>query len=338
MSRIRTITTWLCIALGSLTSGTGCAGDFTDDAQVDLFIDEMVSKHQFDHDQLVALFAQADKRDDILEAISRPAEKTKPWYEYRNIFLKPARIEGGVEFWQANRDILDRAASQFGVDPAIIVAIIGVETRYGNHTGSYRVIDALSTLAFAYPPRSKFFRGELEEFLILSREEDVDPATAKGSYAGAMGYGQFIPSSYRAYAVDFSDDGKRDLWSNLDDIIGSVANYFHRHGWQYQQPVAARISSGSPLQHFKVSENLKPGKTTAGNYAAKGVQTRPPLAADLPVALLELEQADGPEYWLTGNNFYVITRYNRSPLYAMAVYQLSEAIRDAYHKAETDAE
>jgi membrane-bound lytic murein transglycosylase B len=237
-----------------------------------------------------------------------------------------------VEFWRDNRDILDRAASKFGVDPAIIVAIIGVETRYGNHTGSHRVIDALSTLAFAYPPRSDFFRGELEEFLVLSNEESIDPASVKGSYAGAMGYGQFIPSSYRAYAVDFSADGKRDLWANLEDIIGSVANYFHRHGWQYQQPVAARVTGGMPRQHFKVSETYKPDTTTAADFAAKGVTTEPVLPVSLPVSLLELEQANGPEFWLTGNNFYVITRYNRSPLYAMAVYQLSEAIRDAYQK------
>jgi len=238
-----------------------------------------------------------------------------------------------VEFWTENADILGRAAKEFGVEPAIIVAIIGVETRYGSNTGSYRVIDALSTLAFEYPPRSKFFRSELEQFLLLAREEDVDRSSAKGSYAGAMGYGQFIPSSYRAYAVDFSKDGKRDLWNNREDIIGSVANYFRRHGWMKGAPVAAIIDSGSPLADFDVSKNLKPAETSAGDYAAKGVTTQPPLPADLPVSLLQLEQADGPEFWLTGKNFYVITRYNRSPLYAMAVFQLSEAIRDAYQKS-----
>jgi membrane-bound lytic murein transglycosylase B len=316
-----------------LVATPGCAGDFQDNADVQVFIDEMVERHQFDRQQLVELFDQASKRDDILEAIARPAEKTKPWYEYRKIFLKPERIEGGVEFWQANADILERAAAHFEVDPAIIVAIIGVETRYGKHTGSYRVIDALSTLAFAYPPRSKFFRSELEQFLVLTREEDVDVREVKGSYAGAMGYGQFIPSSYRNYAVDFSGDGKRNLWNDLDDIIGSVANYFHRHGWKVQQPVAARVSKGKPLDNFQVSEKLKPSRTTAADFAAKGVVTTPALPADLPVELLELEQANGPEYWLTGNNFYVITRYNRSPLYAMAVFQLSEAIRDGYQKS-----
>ncbi len=323
---------WLSILLGTLLAGPGCAGDFQDNADVQVFIDEMVDKHQFDREELVVLFDQANKRDDILEAISRPAEKTKPWHEYRKIFLTDSRIKGGVEFWKENADILERAADAFGVEPAIIVAIIGVETRYGGNIGSYRVIDALSTLAFEYPPRSKFFRSELEQFLLLAREEDVDQRSAKGSYAGAMGYGQFIPSSYRAYAVDFSKDGKRDLWTSLEDIIGSVANYFHRHGWVQGAPVGARIDSGSPLGSFKVSEKLKPANTKAGDYAAKGVTTEPALPADLPVALLKLEQADGPEFWLTGKNFYVITRYNRSPLYAMAVYQLSEEIRDAYQK------
>lgn len=330
---MRNTVTWFSLLASLLVATPGCAGDFQDNADVQVFINEMVERHQFNRQQLVTLFDQARRRDDILEAIARPAEKTKPWYEYRKIFLTPERISGGVEFWKDNAAILERAGKHFEVDPAIIVAIIGVETRYGKHTGSYRVIDALSTLAFDYPPRSKFFRSELEQFLILTREEDVDVIEVKGSYAGAMGYGQFIPSSYRNYAVDFSGDGKRNLWNDLDDIIGSVANYFHRHGWKLQQPVSARVTGGKPLDKFELSENLKPGKTTAGDYAGKGVTTTPALPAGLPVALLELEQANGKEYWLTGNNFYVITRYNRSPLYAMAVYQLSEAIRDAYQQS-----
>lgn len=326
--------TSLSLVAGLLISTQGCAGDFEGNPQVQTFIDDMVKRHDFPRAQLVELFDQAKKRDDILEAIARPAEKTKPWHEYRGIFLTPERIKGGVEFWQDNAARLERAADHFSVDPAVVVAIIGVETRYGKNTGSYRVLDALSTLAFAYPPRSKFFRSELEQFLILAREEDVEVDEVKGSYAGAMGYGQFIPSSYRNYSVDFSGDGKRNLWSDMDDIIGSVANYFHRHGWKAGEPVTARVSGGSPLDSFELPEKLKPGKTTAGDFAAKDVVTDPALPDDLPVALLELEQTNGPEFWLTGNNFYVITRYNRSPLYAMAVYQLSEAIRDAYRKNE----
>ena len=323
---------WFASLFGALAAGPGCAGDFQDNPDAQAFIEEMEQRHQFDREELEALFEQAKKRDDILEAISRPAEKTKPWHEYRNIFLTPKRIDGGVSFWKENADILKRAEQAYGVDAAVIVAIIGVETRYGANTGSYRVIDALSTLAFEYPPRSKFFRSELEQFLILAREEDVDVRKAKGSYAGAMGYGQFIPSSYRAYAVDFSEDGKRDLWGNMDDIIGSVANYFNRHGWQPGKAVASRVSGNAPASGFQVSENIKPGKKTAGDYAQAGITTDPPLPADQAVALLEFEQTNGPEYWLTTKNFYVITRYNRSPLYAMAVNQLSKAIQEAYQK------
>jgi len=325
---------WLISLLGVLATGPGCAGDFQDNPDVQVFIDNMVKQHQFDRQQLETLFAQAKKREDILEAIARPAEKTKPWYEYRKIFIQPKRIEGGVKFWEENVDILERAGKQYGVDPNVIVAIIGVETRYGANTGSYRVIDSLSTLAFAYPPRSKFFRSELEQFLILAREEDVDAGSAKGSYAGAMGYGQFIPSSYRSYAVDFSGDGKRDLWSSMDDIIGSVANYFHRHGWRTGEPVANKVTSAAPVKEAQISAKLKPGKKTAGDFASEGITSTPPLPDEQPVALLKLEQRNGPEYWLTSNNFYVITRYNRSPLYAMAVYQLSEAIRDEYQNQQ----
>ena len=334
MLKQKNLAAWLISLLSVLAAGPGCAGDFQDNPDVQVFIDNMVKQHQFNRQQLETLFAQAEKREDILEAIARPAEKTKPWYEYRKIFLTPKRIEGGVDFWKENADILQRAGKQYGVDPAIIVAIIGVETRYGGNTGSYRVIDSLSTLAFAYPPRSKFFRSELEQFLILAREEDVDTRTAKGSYAGAMGYGQFIPSSYRAYAVDFSGDGKRDLWNSLDDIIGSVANYFHRHGWQAGEPVANKVTSSTSIAATQISKKLKPGKKTAGDFASEGITSTPPLPDQQPVALLKLEQSDKPEYWLTSKNFYVITRYNRSPLYAMAVYQLSEAIQDAYQHSQ----
>ncbi len=321
------------LLLAGVSSTASTHPGFGDDPQAGRFIDEMVQRHGFDRQWLTGLFAQAQRRDDILEAISRPAEKTKPWHEYREIFVNPGRIEGGVNFWQRNAAILARAEREFGVDPGVIVAIIGVETRYGGHTGRYRVLDALSTLAFAYPPRSKFFRSELEQFLLLAREEHVPPDKALGSYAGAMGYGQFIPSSYRNYAVDFDGDGRRDLWDSMDDIIGSVANYFHRHGWAANQPVArpARLRGEAPLA--LLDEGLKP-KRTAGFFAERGITARPPLPADMPAALLALEASGGPEYWLTLNNFYVITRYNRSPMYAMAVYQLSEAIRDAYEQDE----
>ena len=318
------------LALCGIAAPPLSAGDFSHNARTLAFIDDMVKQHGFDRGELKALFAEARKRDDILEAIARPAEKTKPWHEYRKIFVTPQRIEGGVAFWRQHAEVLERAARELEVDPAIVVAIIGVETRYGKHTGRYRVLDALSTLAFAYPPRSKFFRSELEQFLILSREENIDLRKARGSYAGAMGYGQFIPSSYRNYAIDFDRDGQRDLWSNIDDIIGSVANYFHRHGWRAGEPVANRVTRGKVPPEL-VSENSKPDRT-AGELAALGIHTTPSLPAEQPVAVLELQQPHGKEHWLTSRNFYVITRYNRSPLYAMSVYQLSQAIRHAYRQ------
>ncbi len=320
----------MILLLGGLTPVISTAGDFTHNTRTQAFIDEMAKKHGFDRAELKSLFDEAKKREDILEAIARPAEKTRPWHEYRQIFLTPDRIRGGAKFWRKHAAVLERAAKELQVDPAVVVAIIGVETRYGEHTGGYRVLDALSTLAFAYPPRSKFFRSELEQFLILAQEEKVDLRTAKGSYAGAMGYGQFIPSSYRNYAIDFDEDGRRDLWGNIDDIIGSVANYFHRHGWQPGEPVASRVTQGN-VPASLVSDDSKPDKT-AGELAALGIRTTPPLSTHQPVAVLELQQRTGSEYWLTSKNFYVITRYNRSPLYAMSVYQLSEAIRDAYKK------
>lgn len=306
---------------------------FEGDPQVASFIEDMSKRHRFEAETLTGLFAKAQKRDDILKAISRPAEK-KPWYEYRPIFLTQSRIDGGVNFWQQNARILKKAEKKYGVDASVIVAIVGVETRYGGNTGSHRVIDALSTLAFAYPPRSKFFTGELEQFLLLSRDEHIKLDEVKGSYAGAMGLGQFIPSSYRRYAVDMDGDGKRDLWDSMEDILGSVANYLSEHGWQLNQPVARLAELSAPAESL-VSDSLKPAHN-AGYFSQRGVKTHHPLPADMPAALLALETSNGHEYWLTTNNFYVITRYNRSPLYAMAVYQLSEAVRDAYQREDDD--
>ncbi|MDH3899848.1 MAG: lytic murein transglycosylase B [Gammaproteobacteria bacterium] len=297
------------------------------------FIDEMVKEHGFDRDELVAVFSQAERREDILELMRRPAEKTKPWYEYRKIFLTQQRIEGGVAFWKNNAQLIEKVEKELGVDAQIIVAIIGVETRYGGITGRHRVIDALSTLAFDYPPRSKFFRSELEQYLILAREEDIDLLTAKGSYAGAMGYGQFIPSSYRNYAIDFDADGKRDLWASPADIIGSVANYMKVHGWTLGTTVATRASVSGDAYQAVLKQGLKP-HTRIGELRRADIQPQTAVPDDSLAALIELQNADGPGYWLGLNNFYVITRYNHSPLYAMAVYQLSEEIRQAREQAQ----
>jgi membrane-bound lytic murein transglycosylase B len=299
------------------------------------FIDRMQTQHGFDADHLTRLLGQARIREDILKAISRPAER-KPWYQYRPIFVTAARVKGGLEFWEKHKEILERAEQEYGVPAEIIVAIIGVETRYGRHTGRYRVIDALSTLAFAYPPRSEFFSSELEHYLLMTREEKVDPLTLKGSYAGAMGQPQFISSSFRSYAVDFDADGKRDIWNNPADAIGSVANYFHRHGWRSGEPITARVNAGA-VNDKELLENkeLKPSMSLA-DLQEKGVDAIPDgFSRELLSALIGLELEEDREYWLGLHNFYVITRYNHSALYAMAVYQLSQEIK-AQREAKLD--
>ena len=311
----------------SSISATQEQADFATHPEVKVFIDEMVERHGMDRRELSELFIEAQLREDILRAISRPAE-SKPWHEYRPIFLTRSRIDGGVAFWNEHADILARAEKAFGVDAQVIVAIIGVETRYGGNTGSYRVIDALSTLAFEYPPRAKFFRSELEHFLLLTQEEQVDRREARGSYAGAMGHGQFISSSYRHYAVDFDGDGRRDLWSSREDIIGSVANYLSVHGWELGAPVAEQVKPKATPATELTGAGIKPS-LRVGQLKAAGIPSAQAPGDDTLAALISLEQPSGPEYWLGFNNFYVITRYNRSPLYAMAVYQLSEEIRKA---------
>lgn len=318
-------------------SATVSASNYSEQPQVRVFIDRMVSEHGFDRDELAALLDQAERREDILELMRKPAEKRLKWFEYRKIFLTQSRIDGGVTFWMENADLLKQASEELAVAPQIIVAIIGVETRYGSNTGRHRVLDALATLAFDYPPRSQFFTGELEQFLILAREEDIDLLTTTGSYAGAMGYGQFIPSSYRNYAIDFDGDGKRDLWKNKADIIGSVANYFREHGWTEGTPVAVLADVEGNDYHTVLDIGYKPN-TVLDAMRHDGITPRTPLPDELLAALIAFEQEDGPEYWLGFNNFYVITRYNHSPLYAMAVYQLSEEIRDAYESSRHDNE
>ena len=291
---------------------------------VHAFADEMVKKHGFDRAELLQILSQARFRGNIIKAMTRPAEG-KPWYKYRPIFVTQSRAKGGVDFWNQNAELLARAEKEFGVPPEIIVAIIGVETRYGGYTGKHRILDSLSTLAFGYPKRAKFFRKELEEFLLLAREEDVDVTGAKGSYAGAMGLPQFISSSYRAYAVDFDGDGKRDLFDSTADIIGSVANYFKRHGWQQGRRVTLKAETGDGDLTPLIDAGMKPSL----NYEqlkASGVKVNEPLRDNETVSLVRLELADGEEHWVGLKNFYVITRYNHSNLYAMAVYQLSREI------------
>lgn len=254
----------------------------------------------------------------------RPAE-AKPWHQYRPIFVTESRIRQGVEFWDKHAADLTRASDAYGVPPEIIVAILGVETRYGRYAGKHRVIDALATLAFDYPQRSAFFRKELLEYLLLTREEGMDPLALKGSYAGAMGKPQFISSSYRHYAVDFDGDGVRDLLNSTVDAIGSVANYFQRHQWRHGEPVVSRAQAQGEQYRQLVELGIKP-HIEASRVTAYGVRVENDVPGLLG-ALIELETEQGSELWFGYQNFYVITRYNHSPLYAMAVYQLGQAIR-----------
>lgn len=300
-------------------------GSYQDHQSAIAFIDDMVTRHGFQREDLTRLFAEAEKKDSILEAISRPAEKRLEWAGYRKIFLTEDRIKRGKKFMERYRVSLEKAEQEFGVPAELITAIIGVETRYGNNKGNYRVVDALSTLAFDYPPRSKFFTKELEQVLLLAKEQGFTVTDLKGSYAGAMGYGQFIPSSYRHYAIDFDKDGVADILDNPVDAIGSVANYFVKHKWRSGEPVAFQTQvEGEAYQDF-IRKKLKPVDSLA-DLSAAGVAIPERYKLDQQGKLLALKAAAGTEFWLTLHNFYVITRYNHSHLYAMAVFQLASEL------------
>jgi membrane-bound lytic murein transglycosylase B len=319
----------IALVFSCLWTALSCAADnYELNPAAQKVTDELVEEEGFNREELMQLFAQAERKDSILKAIARPAEKTKPWYEYRDIFLSDKREKQGVEFFNQYRVALERAEREFGVPAEIIVAIIGVETSYGRNVGSYRVIDALSTLAFDYPARSPFFTSELKHYLILTRDQGMDATEMVGSYAGAMGYGQFMPSSFRAYAIDFDNDDIIDIWQNPIDAIGSVANYFKQHGWRDGEVVvaAADAAANTPESIFvKGRKDLKPQRTVA-QLAEDGVVARAKLDPDALAIALKFEQKKDHEYWLGLHNFYVITRYNHSAMYAMSVYQLSQAV------------
>ncbi|HYQ38182.1 MAG TPA: lytic murein transglycosylase B [Pseudomonas sp.] len=301
------------------------AGDYQGSPAVDQFIAELVRDQGFAAPQLQALFAQVERKQPILDAISRPAERVKPWKEYRPIFLTDARISRGVEFWNQHAEALARAEREYGVPAQVIVAIIGVETFFGRNTGNWRVIDALATLGFDYPPRADFFRKELREFLLLTREQQVDPLSVTGSYAGAMGLPQFMPSSFRAYAVDFDHDGRIDIWNDPDDAIGSVASYFQRHGWVAGDPVVTRARVAGTRFADGLTQGLEPVKSV-GDLRQLGWTPLDTVADNYAVTAFRLEGEEGDEFWMGLPNFYVITRYNRSVMYALAVHQLSAAL------------
>ena len=320
------------------TSGSGY--DKRDDVRA--FIDELARQHGFSRATLRRWFRDARYQPRIVAAMQRPFVEPPKWYEYAPQFLSAERIDGGVAFWREHAAALARAERDFGVPPEIVVAIIGVETFYGRNVGSYRVIDALTTLAFDYPRRATFFRGELRDFLLLARDERISPLAPKGSFAGAIGVPQFMPGSIRRYAIDYDGDGHVDLWRSGDDAIGSVANYLARHDWLRGQPVWSRASVAASQRDAALAR-LDGGISerrplAAWNDDGVAAQRLPdPLAAE-PVGLLALEEApagegDTTSLWIAFPNFYVITRYNKSRLYAAAVTSLAEAVRAAMGSA-----
>ncbi|WP_075183582.1 lytic murein transglycosylase B [Pantoea sp. 1.19] len=305
-------------------------GDFADNPQAAQFIDNMVQKHGFDRQQLHDILAQAKRLDYVLRLMDRQAPTTAApsgpngaWLRYRDKFITPDNVQNGVAFWNQYQTTLQRASQTYGVPPEIIVGIIGVETRWGRVMGKTRIIDALATLSFAYPRRADYFSGELETFLLMARSEQDDPLALRGSFAGAMGYGQFMPSSFKSFAVDFNGDGHINLW-DPEDAIGSVAHYFQQHGWQPGQPVAVPAQGQAPRL-----ENGFKTRYTAAQLNAAGLRPQQPLLDEQQVSLLRLDVGTDYQYWYGLPNFYAITRYNHSTHYAMAVWQLGEAVARA---------
>jgi len=292
------------------------------------FIEDMQRAHGFSERALERLFRRVRLRPEILLAMERPKEAL-PWYEYRRLFVNDGRVEQGVAFWRRHATLLERARRKYGVAPEIVVAILGVETQYGRHTGQWPVLDALATLMLRHPPRAAFFRRELEQFLLLAREQRLDPQAVKGSYAGAIGMPQFIPSSWRRYAVDFDGDRRRDLLGSDADVVGSVANFLRAHGWQADAPVADSARVEGTLHVWLEKLGTRP-VLPLRQFVHRGVSPTAPRDPDLPAALIVLEGETGPETRIGYNNFYVITRYNRSHRYAMAVHDLAEQIRRQY--------
>jgi len=293
-------------------------------SDVSAFIDKMVVTYQFDRTQVENTLRGAESKQAIIDAISKPAEKTVPWFEYRERFLIEKRINRGKSFMAEHQAMLDKLAAD-GAPIAEILGILGVETMYGEVTGKYRVLDALSTLGFDYPPRADFFRYELEQFLLMCREQNVAADKPLGSYAGAMGSPQFMPHSYRQYGADGNGDGKVDLWNNWDDVLASIANYLKQYGWRSGEPVVTdAVLTSIDTSAFTLGDVTL--NETVGSLRSKGVKFTTTLPDTAPAVLLSLQGKDGPVYRVGFNNFYVITRYNRSPLYANTVYDLGQLI------------
>ena len=295
---------------------------------IPLFIDEMVAKHQFKRAELVQVLQRAQYKQAVIDAISKPAT-IKPWPEYRAAFINDKRINGGVKFWSQYETALKLAEKQYGVPQEIIVAVIGVETLYGRNAGKFSTLDALTTLAFSYPPRAEFFRSELENYLLLAREQEWELFKVQASYAGALGIPQFMPSSYLKYGVDFDNDDVVDLLDDPVDAIGSVANYLNKYGWQRGELVAVRANVNEKICAGNIS-----GARSVASWPEDGISPVVPVAGDKLALVLDFTVAEGKEFWLAFNNFQTITLYNNSIFYAMSVYQLAEAVRIARAAAQ----
>jgi len=300
------------------------------------FINEVTQRDGLKRKDVQRLLKEARPQPKIIDMMNRPIEKVAPWWEYREHFVNPERVSDGAQFWADHRESLEHVAATYQVPPEYVVAILGIETRYGRITGHYRVLDALATLAFDYPPRHSYFAGELAQFLVLAKEFRLDPLTTTGSYAGAMGAPQFMPSAYRRYAVDASNDQRRDLWGDWDDILASVANYLRQNGWKAGEPVLAetRVDPGATFQ--LEPHGLEPTETV-DSLGARGVKVELDVPSDTRALLILAEQPDGPAYRVGFHNFYVLTRYNTSARYAMAVHDLAQAIAQRVQAATAAA-
>ena len=320
----------LLLACAGLAGSAAIAApaSFETRAEVRAFIDEMVQRHGFVAEELGFLFSRARSREDILRAITPPTEpRARSWKDYRTRFVNGVRVSGGTAFWSRHRKTLARATQAFGVPEDIIVAIIGVETVYGRQTGGHRVVDALSTLAFDYPPRAAFFRSELEQYLLLARDEAFDVFSVRGSYAGAIGIPQFMPGSIRRYAVDFDGDAAIDLRGSVADAIGSVGSFLRAHGWRRGEAIWVPAQVNGTAHRTLLDAGIRP-VTPVADLARYGVSTDAAIGVQTKVALIALESPDAPtEYRLALENFYVLTRYNRSSHYASAVSDLAAALR-----------
>ncbi len=317
---------FICLIPTAHFAATVTSGDYQNREDVDAFIVRLAKQSDYSETELAGLFSQVKKQSHLFDRLNRPAEKALQWHQYRKIFIKEKRIVEGVKFWRQHKQLLTEVSQRTGVPVEIIVAIIGVETFYGIYKGKDPVFESLVTIAFDYPKRAKFFRSELEHFLLLVKEQNLDIHNIKGSYAGAMGMPQFISSSYRNYAVDGDGDDRIDLFDSIADITSSVANYFVRHGWREGEAVARPLIAIADNSVAALEPGIKP-RYKWSDLTGSGLTSKFRIKDETPVALVKLEQKKHPEYWAGFKNFYVITRYNHSELYAMAAYQLSVLIR-----------